>query len=337
MAEVGAVADQHGALQHVAVAERRPGIAYIVGAAEHLDAMLAKQLERRNGRAAGTVAHDRDARAGERVGRAGDAVGRDRAQGEGVADRDLAPQAGRLRALGDREDLREAGFAAIVQMDVDANATAVSDGEDGVEMGVEVAVDADRVETTHQIRALSDRLVEQLRRAGRAQDAALGEGHDLDGDEIAEMLADLQDLMKVAKPELVVDVDMRAHVQGAAGHDLAHQVRAGLELRHGARRAYAALGLDPVRHLVAGGLIGHPRQAEQRLVEMDVAVDQRRQHESSRQIDGVRCRWRSREEGGDPPSLDLDVAPAAVGQRGIRKAHASARLTWRPSGRLPCA
>ena len=39
VAEIGAVADHHGALQHVAVAERRPGIADIVGAAEHLDAV----------------------------------------------------------------------------------------------------------------------------------------------------------------------------------------------------------------------------------------------------------------------------------------------------------
>ena len=45
-----------------------------------------------------------------------------------------------------------------------------------------------------QVGALGDRLVEQLGRARRAQDAALREGDDLDGDEIAEALADLQDL-----------------------------------------------------------------------------------------------------------------------------------------------
>ncbi len=68
VAEVGAVADQHGAFEHVAVAEGRPGIADIVGAAEHLDAVLAQQLQRRDGRAAGAVAHDGDAGAGQRVG-----------------------------------------------------------------------------------------------------------------------------------------------------------------------------------------------------------------------------------------------------------------------------
>jgi hypothetical protein len=176
-----------------------------------------------------------------------------------------------------------------------------------------------------------------LRGAGRAQDAALREGHDLDRDEVAEMIADLQDFVEVAKSELVVDVDMSAHVQGAAGHHLAHQVRAGLEFEHRARRAHPALGLDAVRDRVAGRLVGNPRQAEQRLVEMDMAVDQRRQDQRSAQIDAVLRRRRNREEGGDPPSLDFDIVPAAVGQRGIEEAHASVRLTWRPSGRLPCA
>jgi hypothetical protein len=42
--EVGAIADHHGAFQHVAVAEGGPGIADIVGAAEYPNAMLAQQF-----------------------------------------------------------------------------------------------------------------------------------------------------------------------------------------------------------------------------------------------------------------------------------------------------
>src|SRR3990167_884567 len=98
--------------------------------------MLAQQLERRNGRAARPMAHDGDAGPGERIGGAGDAVGRDRAQREGMADRDLALQASRLGPPGDFEDLRQTGVAAIVEMDVDSDTTTAGDGEDGVEMGV---------------------------------------------------------------------------------------------------------------------------------------------------------------------------------------------------------
>ncbi len=45
------------------------------------------------------------------------------------------------------------------------------------------------------------------------------------------------------------------------------------------RRAHLAFGFDAVGDAVAHRLVGHPGQAEQGLVEMDVAVDQRRQDE----------------------------------------------------------
>ena len=43
--------------------------------------------------------------------------------------------------------------------------------------------------------------------------------------------------------------------------------------------------------------------------------------------------WRGGEEGGDPPSLNLDVVLAAVGQRGVAEPHAVTCRRWRP---LPC-
>ena len=173
-------------------------------------------------------------------------------------------------------------------------------------------------------------------RARRAQDAALREGDDLDGDKVAEALAHLQDLVEIFQAELVVDVDMAAHVQGAAGHHLAHQVGAGLRFRDRPRRAHLALGLDAVGDAIAGRLVGHPGQAEQGLVEMDMAVDQRRQDEAALEIERVgACRRvaRDREEGGDPPSLDLDVMLPAVRQLGVGEQHA---LTCRRRRPLPC-
>ena len=149
-------------------------------------------------------------------------------------------------------------------------------------------------------------------------------------DQVAEAFADLQDLVEVFQAELVVDVDVAAHVQRAAGHDLAHQVGAGLRFGDGARRAHLALGLDAVGDAIARRLVGHPGQAEQRLVEMDMAVDQRRQDQRAAEIEVARGR---REEGGDPPSRNLDVVPAAVGQRGVGEPHA---LTCRRRRPLPC-
>ncbi len=74
--EVGAIGDHHGAVQHVAVAEGRPGIANIIGAAEHLDAMLLQELKRWDRGATWPMAHDGDAEPGQHIGRAGGAVHR---------------------------------------------------------------------------------------------------------------------------------------------------------------------------------------------------------------------------------------------------------------------
>ena len=252
------------------------------------------------------MAHDGDAGFGQKVGGALGQVGRHGAQREGVAHRDPAVQAGRLGAVRDRRQLGDAAFAAVVQMDVDADAAAFGDGEDRIEMAVEVAVDADGIEAAQKVGALGDGGVQQLSGARRAQNAALREGHDLDRDQVAEALAHLQDLVEIAQPELVVDVDMAAHVQGAAGHHLAHQIGAGLGFGDRPSRAHLAFGLDAVGDAVARGLVGHPGQAEQGLVEMDVAVDQRRQDQDARLCIG------RRQQSRDAAVLQLDIVPGAV-------------------------
>ena len=103
-------------------------------------------------------------------------------------------------AFGNGADLGEAAFAAVMQMDVDAHAGRLGDGEDRVEMAIEVAVDPNRIEAAQKVGALGDGSVQKLRRARRAQDAALREGHDLDGHEIAEAFTHLEDLMEVRSP-----------------------------------------------------------------------------------------------------------------------------------------
>ena len=299
--------------------------------------MLLQELERRDGGAARPVAHDGDAGAGEEVGGAGRDVGRDGTQCKGVADRHLALQAGRFGALGDRPHLGDAAVAAVMQMDVDADTVLAGNAEDRVEMAVLVAVDADGIEPAHQVGTLGDRCVQQFGGARRAAHAALREGHDLDRDEVAEAFAHLQDLVEIAQPELIVDVDMGAHVQGAARHHLAHQIGAGFGFGQRARRADLAFRLDAVGHLVARGLVRHPGQAEQGLVEMNMSVDQRRQDESTAEVDRILAgrRGRDREEGGDPPSLDLEVMLAAVGQPRVGVAHGHHVCFGAPTSRRP--
>src|SRR5690348_2642199 len=202
-----------------------------------------------------------------------------------MADGDLSGKTGGLRARGDGEQLDDPAFAAIMQVDIEADASLLGDAEDRTEVTIEVAIDTYGIEAAQKIGAFGDGSIEEVGRAGRAQDPALREGDDLDRDEIAETLANLQDLVEIAQPELVVDIDMAAHVQRAAGQHLAHEIGAGLRFRNSASRTDLALRLDAIGHLIARCLVGYPRQAEQGLVEMDVTVDQWRQDQRAIEIE----------------------------------------------------
>ena len=72
--EAGAIADQHRALEQVAVAVRPPGIANVVVAGEHIDAGVAKQQHGRKCMRPGRVGQDANAGLGEQVGGAQDDV-----------------------------------------------------------------------------------------------------------------------------------------------------------------------------------------------------------------------------------------------------------------------
>ena len=63
-----------------------------------------------------------------------------------MADGDPPLQAGRDRALGDVAKLRRAGLAEVVQMNVDALAERLGEAEDDVELALDVAVEARRIE-----------------------------------------------------------------------------------------------------------------------------------------------------------------------------------------------
>jgi hypothetical protein len=195
-------------------------------------------------------------------------------------------------------------------------------------MAVEVAVDADRVEPAHQVGALGDCLVEQRGGAGRAGDAALREGDDLDADEIAEALADRQHGLEVLEAELVVDVDMAAHVQRAARHHLLHEIGAGLGLRHGAGRPHLALGLDASATVLPAawfGTHGRPSRVLSRWMWPSTSGG-RAARPASESVGG--------RNAADAAVLDLDIVPASVGQPSVRIIRFSgARPWWRRESR----
>src|SRR5947199_3355140 len=110
-----------------------------------------------------------------------------------MADRDLAAKSQRFRAARDVLDLRDAGQAAIMQVNVDADSPPLGDAEDDVEMSVDVAIVPPGIEPADQVRAGADGFVEQLGRAWRGQDAALRKGDDLNRNLVAVRVSCRQD------------------------------------------------------------------------------------------------------------------------------------------------
>ena len=201
--------------------------------------------------------------------------------------------------------------------------------EDRVEMAAEIAVDADRIEAAHQVGALHDRLVEQLGGAGRAGDAALREGDDLDRDQVAEALAHLQDGVQVLEAEL--GCRCRRGCACAAcrwPRPASRDWRRSRSRRRRARRAPCARprcdrrrccrppGWAPTAGRAASCRDGYGRRPA-------AAAAAR----PARDVVGGRS-------AAMRPSVDLDVVPAAVGQRGVadHPSRSSAARPWSRRG-----
>ena len=103
-----------------------------------------------------------------------------------MADGHLAGQAEGAGPLDDQVDGERAQLAAVVQVDVDAAAVPVGDGEDGVQVLDRPLVEAGRVEAADQVGAGADGRLQQLGGPGADQQAALGEGDQLHVDPVGE-------------------------------------------------------------------------------------------------------------------------------------------------------
>ena len=86
--------------------------------------------------------------------------------------------------------------------------------------------------------------------------------------------------------------------------------------------AFDAFGGDPLAHAASLDM-GQPRRAPMRLVEMDVAVNERRQEERALEIDALA--WlicaTGRTERGNHAGGDFDISKAALGETRVGQDH----------------
>ena len=149
--------DDRDAVQHVAIAVRRPAVANIVGAGEHRHAAGAERLHRRDGRGGRARRHDRDFGARQVIGGLFEKARRNGPERERVANRDAPVHAGGDRSFGDVVNLGCPGLAAVVQVNVDSLAEPFSEPENDVELTFDVSVETGRVQAADQVGACRER------------------------------------------------------------------------------------------------------------------------------------------------------------------------------------
>ena len=141
--------------------------------------------------------------------------------------------------------------------------------------------------------------------AGPHQQAALRKRHQVDVDDVRQRRAGRQHALDPGHAAIGVDVDMAAD-EGAAVRHREHRLPRRLNTRIDRQRlADQALVVDAVDQ-ARPDLVAIPGQAEQRLVEMRVRLDQAGQRDPAATVqhrDAVRCRT-----VGDAPGPDQNIA-----------------------------
>ena len=151
-------------------------------------------------------------------------------EAEGVADGHPSLHAVRNRPIDDHLDGEGAELIGFVQVNVDRLAVFLGQREHRVELPSRIAVDATGVEPANHVGAIGQRRLHQLQRAGPAHQTRLREGHDLDVDCVAILLARDCHSLESREPDVGVDVDMAANRGGALAERQRRQP-GGLALR----------------------------------------------------------------------------------------------------------
>ena len=237
---------------------------------------------------AGGVGHDRDAGGSDLRADTAGSVRIEVAEPVGMADHHLALHSERHRARADLLHREGAERAEIVEVDIDADAAPFRHAEDDVEMAVEITIEARRIEAADEIGAEADRRIQKLRRAGARKDTALREGDELDVDDVAIVLAHLQDRLQRLQPDRAVHHDVAAHLERAVG-DAQLELLAGALVHRRSHRHVLGLEGDALMHVeaVGAGFVGDPPVAVEAGVEVDMPFHEARHEQRAGDVDAA--------------------------------------------------
>ena len=205
-------------------------------------------------------------------------------------------------------------------MDVDAAAVTLGEGEDDIQVTVAVTIDPDGIEPADEIRAHPQGRVQVARDRRAAQDPALREGDDLDLQAVGPARPQVEDLGEMVEPRDVVDVDMGSQARRAAAEQAFKQRLGALLGERDPRGPAERLLVRDDRADRACRRVRAPRETEQALVEVDVAIGQTRQHQGAAEIDRT---------GGGGTAAHRDPAGRPRGRPGCRCSSGGPRRAWR--------
>ncbi len=173
-----------------------------------------------------------------------------------------------------------------------------------------------------EVGAGRERRRQQVGRAFLRGHAALREGDELNVDPVAVGLAHPQHGFEIGEADVVVDVDVAARARRAVGDQRADERRGARLDRQRDAMAFDALAGDPLAHAASLDM-RQARRAPMRLVEMDVAVDERRQEQRAREVDALAraISASGRMQRRDDAAGDFDIGEAAVGKTRVGQDH----------------
>jgi hypothetical protein len=203
-----------------------------------------------------------------------------------MADRHSASKAQRFRPPCDLAEFEDTEHIRVMEMDVDSDAMPLGNPEHDIEMAPDVAVETCGIEPADEVGAIAYRIFEKFGSARSCHNAALWKGDDLDRHLVAVRLSYGSDGFEVSEAGIRVDIHVAAHVSRSARHTELDHARSALGYRSRSRERLL-LERHSLANVEAGctGPMRSPVIDNEALVEMDMSIDEARQHEAASEVD----------------------------------------------------